>query len=150
MMKSPFLAKHINDIIFIEDLSMWSQWGQESWKETCFLLWKLDAPWYCFIKTMFVLWCHSEVYSIQYYVIKLFSDFRRVCGILRFPPPIKLTVMNHDIIEILLKAAFNTITSHLTMRICQCTWYIRLKIKPNSVRIRFLSYQIFVLPSTGF
>jgi hypothetical protein len=28
--------------------------------------------------------------------------------------------------------------------------YIRLKIKPNSVRIRFLSCQIFVLPSTGF
>ena len=28
--------------------------------------------------------------------------------------------------------------------------YIRLKIKPNSVRIRFLSFQIFVLPSTGF
>ena len=28
--------------------------------------------------------------------------------------------------------------------------YIRLKIKPNSVRIRSLSWQIFVLPSTGF
>jgi len=28
--------------------------------------------------------------------------------------------------------------------------YIRLKIKPNNVRIRFLSCQIFVLPSTGF
>ena len=28
--------------------------------------------------------------------------------------------------------------------------YIRLKIKPNSVKIRFLSCQIFVLPSTGF
>ena len=27
---------------------------------------------------------------------------------------------------------------------------IRLKIKPNSVRIRFLSCQIIVLPSTGF
>jgi hypothetical protein len=27
---------------------------------------------------------------------------------------------------------------------------IRLKIKPNSVRIRFLSCKIFVLPSTGF
>ena len=31
----------------------------------------------------------------------------------------------------------------------QCT-YIRLKIKPNSVRIRSLSCQICVLPSTGF
>jgi hypothetical protein len=28
--------------------------------------------------------------------------------------------------------------------------YIRLKIKPNSVRIRFQSCQICVLPSTGF
>jgi hypothetical protein len=28
--------------------------------------------------------------------------------------------------------------------------YIRLKIKPNSVRIRSLSCQMFVLPSTGF
>ena len=28
--------------------------------------------------------------------------------------------------------------------------YIRLKIRPNSVRIRSLSYPIFVLPSTGF
>ena len=28
--------------------------------------------------------------------------------------------------------------------------YIRLKMKPNSVRIRFQSCQIFVLPSTGF
>ena len=27
---------------------------------------------------------------------------------------------------------------------------MHLKIKPNSVRIRFLSCQIFVLPSTGF
>jgi hypothetical protein len=28
--------------------------------------------------------------------------------------------------------------------------HVRLKIKPNSVRIRSLSCQIFVLPSTGF
>jgi hypothetical protein len=28
--------------------------------------------------------------------------------------------------------------------------YICLKMKPNSVRIRFLSWQIFFLPSTGF
>jgi hypothetical protein len=30
------------------------------------------------------------------------------------------------------------------------TYITRLKIEPNSVRIRFLSCQIFVLPSTGF
>ena len=44
-------------------------------------------------------WCefesHSdEVYSIQHYVIKFVSDLWQVCGflgVLRFPPPIKLT-----------------------------------------------------------
>jgi hypothetical protein len=38
---------------------------------------------------------HGEVYSIQHYVIKFVSDLRQVSGflrVLRFPPPIKLTV----------------------------------------------------------
>ena len=37
---------------------------------------------------------NGEVYSIQYYVIKLVSDLQQVGGflrVLRFPPPIKLT-----------------------------------------------------------
>jgi hypothetical protein len=37
---------------------------------------------------------HSEVYSIQHYVIKFISNLRQVGGflrVLRFPPPIKLT-----------------------------------------------------------
>jgi hypothetical protein len=37
---------------------------------------------------------HSEVYSIQYYVIKFVSDLRKIGGflpVLWFPPPIKLT-----------------------------------------------------------
>jgi hypothetical protein len=37
---------------------------------------------------------HSEVYSIQHYVIKFVSDLRQVGGfprVLWFPPPIKLT-----------------------------------------------------------
>ena len=38
---------------------------------------------------------------------------------------------------------------HLLLDVCIYI-YIRLKIKPNGVRIRFLSCQIFVLPSTGF
>ena len=38
-----------------------------------------------------------------------------------------------------------TCDTRLTLNI-----YIRLKIKPNSVRIRSLSWQMFVLPSTGF
>jgi len=35
----------------------------------------------------------GHVYSIQHYVIKFVSDLRQVCGVLRFPPPIKLTAM---------------------------------------------------------
>jgi hypothetical protein len=41
--------------------------------------------------------------AIQHYVIKFVSDLRQVGGFLRFPPP------RHDITEILLKVAFNTI-----------------------------------------
>ena len=35
---------------------------------------------------------HGEMYTIQHYVIKFVSDLRLVCGFLRFPPPIKLTI----------------------------------------------------------
>jgi hypothetical protein len=38
---------------------------------------------------------HGDVYSIQHYVIKFVSDLRQVDGflrVLRYPPPIKLTV----------------------------------------------------------
>ena len=51
---------------------------------------------------------HDEVYSIQHYVIKFVSDLRQGGGflrILRFPRPIN----RHDIAEILLKVALNTI-----------------------------------------
>jgi hypothetical protein len=50
--------------------------------------------------------------SLQNYVIKFVSDLPQVGGFLRvlqFPPPIKLTE-SHNIIEILLKVALNTIT----------------------------------------
>ena len=33
---------------------------------------------------------HSEVYSIQHYVIKAVGDLGQVGGVIRFPPPIKL------------------------------------------------------------
>ena len=46
----------------------------------------------------------GQVYSIQDYVIKFVSGFLRV---LWFPPPIKTD--HHDITEILLKVALNTI-----------------------------------------
>ena len=54
---------------------------------------------------------HGEVYSIQSYVIKFVSDFRQVGGfllVLQFPPPIKTDC--HNITEILLKMALDTIT----------------------------------------
>jgi hypothetical protein len=38
---------------------------------------------------------HGEVYSIYHYVIKFVSDLRQIgcfLWVLRFPPPIKLTV----------------------------------------------------------
>ena len=60
---------------------------------------------------------HCKMYSIQhYYVIKFVSDLRQVGGflrVLRFPPSNKTD--HHDITEILLKVALNTIT--LTLQV---------------------------------
>jgi hypothetical protein len=55
---------------------------------------------------------HGEVHLIQHYVIKIVSDLRHVGGflwVLRFPPQIIKTDC-HNITEILLKVALNTIT----------------------------------------
>ena len=38
---------------------------------------------------------HGLLYSIQHYVIKFVSDLRQVGGLLRFPPPIKLTATTY-------------------------------------------------------
>jgi hypothetical protein len=46
----------------------------------------------------------GEVYSIQHYVIKLVSDLRHVGGFLGYS-----CFLRHDITEILLKVALNTI-----------------------------------------
>ena len=59
---------------------------------------------------------HGEMYSMQHYVIKFVSDFWQVgdfLQILRFPPVIKLS--RHDITEILLNVALNTILPTLTL-----------------------------------
>jgi hypothetical protein len=59
------------------------------------------------IKVMSSNPAHSEMYSIQLYVIKIASDLLQVGGflrVLRFP-----VAMKHDITEILLKVALNTI-----------------------------------------
>jgi hypothetical protein len=44
---------------------------------------------------------HVEVYSIQYYVIKLVRNLRQAGGFLRFPTPIKLsaTIYSLNIVE---------------------------------------------------
>ena len=65
----------------------------------------------------------GEVYSIQQYVIKFVSDLRQVGGfhwVLRFPPPIKID--RHDITEILLKLALNTINNKPPFMV-ECTRY---------------------------
>ena len=51
---------------------------------------------------------NNEVYSITYYMIEFLCDLLQVggfLGVLQFPSPI-----NHDIAEILLKVALNSIT----------------------------------------
>ena len=52
----------------------------------------------------------GEVYSIQHYVIKFISDFRQVGGFLLVIPVSSTNITDrHDITEILLKVALNTI-----------------------------------------
>jgi hypothetical protein len=97
---------------------------------------------------------HSRrVHSIQHYVIKFLSDLSFATG-RWFSPGTPISSTNktdrHDIAEILLKMTLSTIKqankhTHIYIYI-----FIRLKIKPNSVRIRYLSCQIFVLTLTGF
>jgi hypothetical protein len=77
---------------------------------------------------------HGEVYSIQNYVIKFVSDLLQVCGFFR--------VLNnktdcHDITEILLKVALNTIKPNqnhiylylLFVKMKNCIEYVNILIK---------------------
>ena len=52
---------------------------------------------------------HGELYWIQQYVIKFVSDLRQVGGFLLVPPISSNKTDHHDITEILLKGALNTI-----------------------------------------
>jgi len=52
---------------------------------------------------------HGEVYSIQYYVIKFVGDLLQVGGFLWVPVSSTNKSVHHDIDEILLKVALNTI-----------------------------------------
>jgi len=63
---------------------------------------------------------HSEVYSIQHFAIKFFSDLRQVGGFLRLHPVSTTNNTDrHDIAEILLKVALNIITLHRKLKIEQ-------------------------------
>ena len=53
---------------------------------------------------------HGEVYSIQHYVIKFVSDLRQVSGF----PGYSNKTDRHDLTELLLKVALNTIALPLT------------------------------------
>jgi len=59
---------------------------------------------------------NGEVYSIQHYVIKVFRNLRQIG---HFSPGTPVSSTNksdrHDITELLLKVAFNTITLTLTL-----------------------------------
>jgi hypothetical protein len=55
---------------------------------------------------------YGKVYSVQHFFIKNVSDLRQVVDFLRFPPPQKTD--RHDITNILLKVALNTMTQTLT------------------------------------
>jgi len=59
---------------------------------------------------------HGKVYSIQHYVTKFVSDLRQVGGFL-WETPVSSTnkTDRHDITEILLKVALNTIILTLTL-----------------------------------
>ena len=57
---------------------------------------------------------HGEVYSIQYYVIKLVRDLPQIGGSLKGTPVSSINKTDrHDITEILLKVALNTININL-------------------------------------
>jgi hypothetical protein len=70
---------------------------------------------------------HGEVCTVQYYVIKFVSDLRQVGGC---SPGTPVSCTNktdcHDITEILLKVALNTINQNLERRIYVTTQQFKL------------------------
>ena len=58
----------------------------------------------------------DDVYSIQHYVIKYVSDLRQIDGlhrVLQFPPQTD----RHDISELLLKVALNSLSLSLSLKV---------------------------------
>jgi hypothetical protein len=89
----------------------------------------------------------GEVYLIQHSMIKFVSDLRQIGSflwVLRFPPPIKSD--HHDITEILLKVALNTITPPPLFLLQNCSLFfliwifhmIIIKVKFTALKLKFL------------
>ena len=101
------------------------------------IVWYLDLQLPITITTNFVS-------SIQHYVIKFVSALQQVSGFLQFPPPIKLT-HSHDITEILLKVALNTITLTLTpLNSCTCIWFFRIFFHSSCHVHTYILLEIFL------
>jgi len=64
---------------------------------------------------------HVEVYLIQHYVIKFVSDLRQVVGFSGYSGSSINKTDRHDITEILLKVALNTINQPTTNNNCSYT-----------------------------
>ena len=77
---------------------------------------------------------HGEVYSIQYNVIKVVSDLQQVCVFSCSSCFVTNNTDRHDIAEILLNVALNTITLSLTL--AQTPLLFRFRIKYNSSLIK--------------
>jgi len=65
------------------------------------------------LKTSSYETANGEVYLIQHYVIKFVSDLQQLCGFLSTRVSSTNKTDRHDITEILLKVAFNTINQSI-------------------------------------
>jgi hypothetical protein len=87
---------------------------------------------------------HGEVYSIQHYVIKFVSELRQAGGflrVLRYPVSSTNKSDRHDITEILLKVALNTIILTLNLSLEKITVTSHLYSIEDIIDYNFLSSQ---------
>ena len=88
---------------------------------------------------------HSEVYLIRHYVIKFVSDLRQVSGflwVLRVSSTNKTD--HHDITEILLKVALNTVNLNLNLRNNTTLYFLYAKPSMMQDSLAYIS-RIFFL-----
>jgi hypothetical protein len=95
----------------------------------------------CLYNILYFLWLYDDFFIILYNILKnaelrLLSNYniKYICTIYT------------RLYTCLMSVSRYSLRDKVTLRFI----YTRLKIKPNSVRNKFLSCQIFVLPSTGF